>query len=223
MRVGTLQWQMALAGRRARGGQLRSAAPGIKSNLTYAVASLSGDSDCDGMPDVYETSHSCLDVSEQDSELDADGDALTNGYEMTLGTDPCGRDSDGDGCDDGRELGGDHRDGGQRDPLSPWDFFDVPLPALSPLNPSGSRSGFISIGDVIGVVAYIGTTDGGGPNSNGEWYDTDLDGNGLKDGSEYDRSASTVINEPWRSRAPNGAVTIGDAIVGLNQIGDSCN
>jgi len=44
-----------------------------------------------------------------------------------------------------------------------------------------------------------------------------------KAGRRYDRTPSTVAGQPWRSGAPSGAVSIQDAIVALNQIGDNCN
>src|SRR5207237_2549249 len=45
-------------------------------------------------------------------------------------------DTDGDGCADVRELGSDHRTGGQRNPGDPNDFFDVPVPVLRPADHS---------------------------------------------------------------------------------------
>jgi len=44
-----------------------------------------------------------------------------------------------------------------------------------------------------------------------------------KVGMRYDRTASTTPGQPWRSGPPNGAVSIQDAIVALNQVGTNCN
>ncbi len=132
-------------------------------------------------------------------------------------------DADSDGCPDYRETGGDYRTGGQRDPNSPWDFFDVPTPSLSATNSAGGRNRAVSIADVIAILTYIGTSDGGVMNSNGVSYNSDLNINGVADGREYDRTPSTDMSQPWRSGPPNGAVTIGDALVALNQVGDNCN
>jgi hypothetical protein len=65
----------------------------------YLVAKGSTDTDSDGLADVYETNVS-----------------LTN---------PAVADTDGDGCNDGVELGGHEVFGGNRDPLNASDFFDT--------------------------------------------------------------------------------------------------
>jgi len=133
-------------------------------------------------------------------------------------------DADADGCSDARELGTNHVAGGDRDPSNPWDFFDVPAPALLPSLASGTRNHSISIQDTIAVLAYIGTS-AGSPNTanaNGAKYGTDLNGNGINDGYEYDRTASADPAKPWRTGAANGAVTIADALVSLASIGDAC-
>ena len=104
-----------------------------------------------------------------------------------------------------------------------WDFFDVPSPALSSASPGGTRNKAVTINDVISILYYVGTRDGGQPNANGVDYDTDLNGNGIKDGREYDRAATTDASKPWRSGAPNGGVSISDAIVALAQVGADCS
>ena len=94
-------------------------------SATVTPNPCSPDSDGDGMPDCYESTRPCLNVAVADAALDADGDALTNGAEHGFGTAPCAADTDGDGCGDGVELGPEARFGGQRNPLSAWDFYDV--------------------------------------------------------------------------------------------------
>jgi cell wall-associated NlpC family hydrolase len=60
------------------------------------------DSDGDGMSDVFETAHVCLNPLVNDADVDADGDGLTNIAEYRLsGTGPCSADTDGDGVSDG--------------------------------------------------------------------------------------------------------------------------
>ena len=129
-----------------------------------------------------------------------------------------------DGCSDARELGTNHVAGGDRDPSNPWDFFDVPTPVLLPSVTSGTRNHSISIQDTIAVLAYIGTSAGSPThaNANGAKYGTDLNGNGINDGYEYDRTPSTVAGKPWRTGAPDGVVSIADALVSLSSIGDAC-
>ncbi len=56
---------------------------------------------------------------------DPDLDLDTTGEELSAGTDPCDRDTDGDGCADGEETQPVVLNGGERDPLSPYDFYDV--------------------------------------------------------------------------------------------------
>ena len=109
--------------------------------------------------------------------------------------------------------------GGQRDPLNPWDFPDMWTPSLPA---AGARNGAINIGDAIAVLPWIGTSNGGGPNGSGRQYNTDTNANGVFDGAEYDRTPSTIVGQPWRTNAPNGAVSIADAIVVVNSIGDHC-
>ncbi|MCJ8294226.1 MAG: putative Ig domain-containing protein [Colwellia sp.] len=69
---------------------------------TYLTNPLVADTDTDGMPDGYETSHQ-LDPLVNDSEEDKDDDGLTNINEMLAGTDPNNSDTDGDGILDGAD------------------------------------------------------------------------------------------------------------------------
>ncbi len=132
-------------------------------------------------------------------------------------------DNDGDGCTDVQEQGTDWRVGGQRDPYNQWDFFDVPVPAIEPGKLTGTKSKAITLGDVMAILRYVGTSDGGVPNANKLKYNDDLNGNGIPDGREYDRSPGGIPGQPWRSGPPNGSVTIQDALVALAQVGTNCN
>jgi hypothetical protein len=54
-------------------------------------------------------------------------------------------------------------------------------------------------------------------------YNSDLNANGVLDGREYDRAPSSDGSKPWRSSAPNAVVSIADALIALNQVGDNCD
>jgi len=81
---------------------------GSSDGKVYAFADL--DSDNDGMPDVYEQAHYCLNPLVPDATANLDDDELNNYAEMVVGTDPCfpnpelALDSDGDGFTDGKEI-----------------------------------------------------------------------------------------------------------------------
>ena len=137
----------------------------------------------------------------------------------TTGPNGCDTNDDNNGCDDATEMGPDHTLGGDRDPLNPWDFADMWVPSLPA---AGSRSGAITIADVIATLPWIGTSAGAGPNTTGRRYDMDSNANGVADGVEYDRSPSTTQHKPWRTGPPSGAVSIADAILVLHVIGDHC-
>ncbi len=141
-----------------------------------------------------------------------------------LGGDACDPNNDNDGCTNVQELGLIPTLGGQRDPLNPWDFFDVPVPPLLPGSTTGVRNKIISLSDVLADLAYVGTTAAmpGSPNANGAKYGSDLNGNGIADGVEYDRTPSTMPLQPWRSGPPNGVVSLSDVLVVLTQVGTVC-
>ena len=150
--------------------------------------------------------------------------ALTifNLIDPALGSDACDPNDDNDSCTDAQELGPSPLLGGDRDPLNPWDFADVPTPALLPGSTSGARNASISLSDVLAVLAYAGTSDRAPPVANGASYNSDLNGNGTMDGIEYDRTPSTTPGKPWRSGPPNGSISLSDALVVLAQAGHSC-
>lgn len=68
-----------------------------------ASAGPAGDSDRDGMPDLWESQHG-LDPKVNDTSEDLDGDGLTNLEEYQIGTGPDNTDSDGDMMPDGWEA-----------------------------------------------------------------------------------------------------------------------
>jgi len=69
---------------------------------TYLTNPLVADTDSDGMPDNFETTHQ-LDPLVNDSAEDKDEDGLSNINEMLAGTNPNNKDTDGDGIFDGAD------------------------------------------------------------------------------------------------------------------------
>jgi hypothetical protein len=67
--------------------------------------------------------------------VDTDGDTQCNTVDL---------DDDNDGCTDVRELGADPGQGGDRDPLYFWDFFDI----------TGDRT--IDVADAVAILAFFG-------------------------------------------------------------------
>ena len=116
-------------------------------------------------------------------------------------------DTDGDGCRDVAEpllIP-------PTDPQNPWDFYSVPVPALfaSPDPASDIRGTIITGADAQAVFAYFSQN----ARSGTAVYDQDLDGNGVADGVQYDRSAAS----PGMSGAPDGSITAADAQLAFAQ------
>ena len=136
-------------------------------------------------------------------------------------------DQDGDGYTDVKEAGSDHRYGGQRDPNSFWDFFDVPAPAPGTgtdgkltILASNVRNKAVNLSDVSTILAYVGRTS---TNNGAYYYNSDTNNDGFPDGSQMDRTPSTIAGETWHSGPPNGGISLGDVGVALEQVGDNCN
>ena len=176
----------------------------------------SWDTDGDGMPDGYELAHSCLNAIVKDDNADPDSDGLTSLTELSLGTNPCVNDTDRDGCADGEEppIG--------FNPLNPWDFYDVPVPANTDPTPNGSKDRIVNLQDVVAVLKYVGTSNNGPINPGGVDYDSDKNSDTTKDGIDYDRSPGPLPSPPWDAGSPDGTVNLQDVVVILHQVGMSC-
>jgi hypothetical protein len=157
--------------------------------------------------------------------VDSDGDGLSDAQEAIFGTDPSKPDTDGDMCGDGDEVGPNPALGGGRDPLSRWDFFDVPAPPGPVtgddggllLTPASVRNGAISLLDVGTVLEYVGRS------SASTYYMADNNGDDEVDGAQLDRGVSSDVRLPWRSGPPNETVSLLDVAVSLQQVGASCS
>jgi hypothetical protein len=156
--------------------------------ISLGLSPLSPDTDGDGVPDPVE---------------DTDNDGLTNGEELFIyGTDPGLPDSDGDGCADGEETGPVETLGGQRDPLDPWDFFDVPV-GMPP-----AKNKIIDLDDAFAVIAKFGAVCGD-PVPEAPTYD-----------EAYDRSEPTA--NPWITQGPDCVVDLNEFFWSLNSFGHTC-
>jgi hypothetical protein len=201
---------------------------GHKHNATVNCGGGSGDIDSDGMPDAYENAHACLNASVHDAGGDPDVDDLTSFGEFGIGADPCDNDTDNDGCADGEEhpsVSMVPAQGGDRDPLVGWDFADVPTPTGTTPGTDGKtylvgtsvRNKAVALADVGVVLAYVGRT------SASAYYTADGNNDTIQDGLQLDRTPSTTFGKPWRSAAPNGAISLQDVGVVLSQVGHNCN
>jgi hypothetical protein len=165
------------------------------------------DSDGDGMGDGYEEARPCLSPLLHDGSADPDADGIASADEAAGGTQPCVADTDGDGCSDGDEAGSEPAFGGARDPLNPYDFFDVPLPVGPP--GTGTRDSIVAVRDIMGVLAKFGTREGAPPSGSGQVYNID-----------YDRTRAG--SEAWMSGPPDGVVSVVDIYLAINQFGHTC-
>jgi hypothetical protein len=118
-----------------------------------------------------------------------------------------GGDTDCDGCPDLSEP----NLRPPTNPLNPWDFFSVPVPALFKIvNPVGvERDSAVAAADAQAIFAYFGASAHEGTTV----YDQDLNQNGTKDGIEYDRSFSG----DGKTGPPDGAVAARDAQFAFTQ------
>ena len=121
-------------------------------------------------------------------------------------------DTDGDGCPDAQEL----LLVPPADPLDPWDFYSVPAPALL-LGQASTRDGSVGITtDVTALLKYLNTAPGN------PLYDQDLDGNGVPDGRQYNRSVVMKDGHAWPGPPDGGIGITSDVVAMLVQIGFSC-
>jgi hypothetical protein len=157
---------------------------------------------------------------------DTDGDLLTDDSEDLVHlTDYLNPDTDGDGCADGEEVLFPVALGGDRDALSPWDFFDVPAPAGPATGADGRpnltlasvRNKAVGLQDVGVVLSQVGRI------SSNPAYTQDNNADGIQDGQQMDRTLSSTPGKPWRSGAPNGSISLQDVAIALHQVGYNCS
>jgi hypothetical protein len=130
---------------------------------------------------------------------------------------PAPGDTDGDGCTDEQENGTNEGAGGNRDYLSFWDFFDTPA------GPSLVRDRRVTIADISAIVARFGSIRGSAPTKQeglAEALTTPDPAPAYHAG--YDRTPSADPSRPWRTRSPDGVVSITDITLLVGQFGHTC-
>jgi Tol biopolymer transport system component len=125
-------------------------------------------------------------------------------------------DSDDDGCTDPEEVAMGF------DPVAWHDFYDVPVPAYDDPVPNGARDRSVNLQDLVGVLKYVGTSDGAASNGRVD-YDADKNGDTIEDGRDYDRSPGPAPNPPYDAGPPDGAVNLQDVVAVLRQVGLACS
>ena len=152
------------------------------------LVAIPGDSDGDGMPDIYEKANG-LNPAVKDGTLDLDQDGVTNLAEYEGGTQANNPDSDGDGLKDGVETG-----------TGTW--VSASNTGTNPLNPDTDGDG-LKDGEESNSSTFV---DAAHPGTNPLKADTDSDG--FNDGFEAQRG----FNPNLASSTPESALGIRTAI-----------
>ena len=126
-------------------------------------------------------------------------------------------DTDGDGCSDKQELGFQPLLGGQRDPESFWDFFDVPV------GEPAERDGRVNILDIGAIVTRFGSTRETPPTKEealAEALSPPPPAPAYHAAS--DRGGPIPGQELWNLRPPDGSIDIIDVAAAVVQFGHTC-
>jgi hypothetical protein len=138
---------------------------------------LTTDSDIDGIPDYWEVENN-LSRTNPDSDLDPDGDGLSNIGEFSYGSNPYSNDTDGDCINDGNEI--------------LWAATNSDVSAGDAVTMADADNDGQADSEVIGCVPDTGTGNNGGDNNSGNDNTTtlDSDGDGILD--DVDECPDTV-------------------------------
>jgi hypothetical protein len=172
----------------------------------YRIVS-SDDFDADGVNDVGDNCPPIANAGQQDADFDLLGDPC----EALYGTVNGDSDSDDDGCLDGwesRPLTYAPSVGGDRDPTSSWDFYDVGVNrgVAGAGDEDFARDGTINFQDALIILDHFG-------HNGSDQHDSDLD-RGLPN-----------ENKPWRTdeeTVHGDSVTFNDVLINLKSFGHTC-
>lgn len=157
------------------------------------------DSDGDFLTDVAEPERGT-----SPGNPDSDGDGVPDGQEVgSFLTSPTDPDSDDDRCPDGSELGDVESQGGLRDPLNAYDYF----------NPT--KDGLNRIDDILRVVS--------------QYFKDDTDANpgqppyapGYNPNTDRNNAAATP--NPWNTAKPDGLQRVQDILHAVNSYFHDCS
>ena len=161
-----------------------------------------GDLDNDGVVDGFERWYFGSTSPGAKDDFDSDGLSLLGEY--LAGLDPTDADTDdnttldgeedpdADGCTNAQEAGQNEKFGGLRNPINPWDFYDVAIGGGVP-----GQDGVIDLpNDILGVIQHF-SPQGQPP------YDV-----------QFDRGPSTGPNS-WNMTAPDGVIDLPNDLLGV--------
>jgi YVTN family beta-propeller protein len=176
------------------------------------------DTDGDGLVDAVESNTGVFvdtrNTGTDPNDADTDHDLLSDGAEVLIyHSNPLIVDTDGDGCGDGEELGPIKALGGQRDPLNPYDFYDITNVTFV----VGAKDKVVWVADLSMLSSWGNIRAGGPPNLDGKSYDADTNGNTIPDGREMDFAG---VKGPHSG--PDGGIGPADMSAFSVQEGDSC-
>jgi hypothetical protein len=122
---------------------------------------------------------------------------------------PDPEDSDADGCSDARESGPNAGQGGERDYLNVWDFFDVP-------DASNVRDNAVAAADIFRVLQRFGAA--------GDRMIDPLSAPPAAPAyhTAFDRGPAVPGGDPWDLSAANGSIASTDVFAALTQFGHTC-
>jgi len=133
-------------------------------------------------------------------------------------------DSDGDGCEDGRELGLNQSTGGGRNPKYVWDFLSVFTG--NPL----TRDKFVGAGDLVALVSRFGANDSepGTFDRNSAPLSTPSkpvtpSGARANYHPNYDRGGTMMGGDPWDLLAADGSIGAAELAAAVIQFGHNCS